>query len=215
MMEVTIYNKEGKEAGKLDLSEDVFGVTANQGLIHQALLRQLANKRQGTVQAKTRGEVVGSTRKLFSQKSTGRARRGSAKSPTLRGGGVAFGPRPRSFSQRMPKKMRRLAIKGVLSTKVTDDQLIVLDKLEMTQPKTKEMEAILNALNIKSSALIATAEADANVVKSSRNIKGINITPAALLNVGDLLSHRKLILTVDAVAKIEQLWGAKQPVEAS
>jgi large subunit ribosomal protein L4 len=214
-MEVTIYNKEGKEAGKLDLSEDVFGVTANQGLIHQALLRQLANKRQGTVQAKTRGEVVGSTRKLFSQKSTGRARRGSAKSPTLRGGGVAFGPRPRSFSQRMPKKMRRLAIKGVLSTKVTDDQLIVLDKLEMTQPKTKEMEAILNALNIKSSALIATAEADANVVKSSRNIKGINITPAALLNVGDLLSHRKLILTVDAVAKIEQLWGAKQPVEAS
>jgi large subunit ribosomal protein L4 len=214
-MEVTVYNTKGKEVKKLNLSDDVFGVPANEVLVHQALLMHLANKRQGTVHTKTRGEVVGSTRKLFRQKGTGRARRGNAKAPVLRGGGVAFGPRPRSFRQRMPKKMRRLAIRCALSAKATDGQLIVIDKLSLKQPKTKEMTTILSALNVKSSAIVATAKADANVIKSSRNINGIKTTPASLLNVGDLLSHRTLIITVDGTKKVEQLWGKKEVVETA
>jgi large subunit ribosomal protein L4 len=214
-MEVTVYNTKGKEVKKLNLSDDVFGVPANEVLVHQALLMHLANKRQGTVHTKTRGEVVGSTRKLFRQKGTGRARRGNAKAPVLRGGGVAFGPRPRSFRQRMPNKMRRLAIRCALSAKATDGQLIVIDKLSLKQPKTKEMTTILSALNVKSSAIVATAKADANVIKSSRNINGIKTTPASLLNVGDLLSHRTLIITVDGTKKVEQLWGKKEVVETA
>ena len=214
-MEITVYNTAGKEVQKLNLLDDVFGVPANPVLVHQALLMHLANKRQGTVHAKTRGEVVGSTRKLFKQKGTGRARRGSAKAPVLRGGGVAFGPRPRSFNQRMPKKMRRLAIRCVLSAKAADGQLIVIDKFNFTEPKTKEMAKILQTLNVNASALIATGEADINVVKSSRNIDKIMTTPAALLNVADLLSHRILVMTVDAVEKAEQLWGKKQVVETA
>jgi large subunit ribosomal protein L4 len=214
-MEVTVYNAKGKEVKKLNLSDDVFGVPANEVLVHQALLMHLANKRQGTVHAKTRGEVVGSTRKLFRQKSTGRARRGNAKAPVLRGGGVAFGPRPRSFRQRMPKKMRRLAIRCALSAKVADAQLIVIDKLSFEQPKTKEMTNILSALNVRSSAIVATAEVNVNVVKSSRNINRIKTTPASLLNVADLLSHRMLIITVDGIKKVEQLWGKKEVVETA
>jgi len=214
-MEVTVYNTKGKEVKKLNLSDDVFGVPTSEAMVHQALLMHLANKRQGTVHAKTRGEVVGSTRKLFRQKNTGRARRGNAKAPVLRGGGVAFGPRPRGFRQRMPKKMRRLAIRCALSAKATDDQLIVIDKLSFEQPKTKEMTNVLSALNVKSSAIVATAEVDVNVVKSSRNINGIKTTPASLLNVADLLSHRTLIITVDGIKKVEQLWGKKEVVETA
>jgi len=214
-MEITVYNTAGKEVKKLNLSDDVFGLPANPVLVHQTLLMHLANKRQGTVHAKTRGEVVGSTRKLFRQKGTGRARRGSAKAPVLRGGGVAFGPRPRSFNQRMPKKMRRLAIRCTLSAKLADGQLIVIDTFNLTEPKTKEMAKIIQALNVNSSALVATGEIDINVVKSSRNINGIKTTPAALLNVADLLSHKKLIMTVGAVEKAEQLWGKKAVVETS
>ena len=214
-MEITVYNTAGKEVQKLNLLDDVFGIPANPVLVHQALLMHLANKRQGTVHAKTRGEVVGSTRKLFRQKGTGRARRGNAKAPVLRGGGVAFGPRPRSFNQRMPKKMRRLAIRCTLSAKVADGQLIVIDKFNLTEPKTKEMAKILQALNVNSSALIATGEIDTNVVKSSRNIDKIKTTPAALLNVADLLSHRILVMTVDAVDKVQQLWGKKEVVETA
>jgi len=214
-MEVTVYNTKGKEVKKLNLSDDVFGVEPNPVLVHQALLMHLANKRQGTVQAKTRGEVVGSQRKLFRQKGTGRARRGNAKASVLRGGGVAFGPRPRSFNQRMPKKMRRLAIRCALSAKVADDQLIVIDKFNLTEPKTKEMAKIIQALNVNSSALIATGEIDINVVKSCRNLDKIKTTPAALLNVADLLSHRMLVMTVDAVDKVQQLWGKKQVAETA
>jgi len=214
-MEVTVYNKDGKKLKELKIADDVFGVEANPALVHQALLMHLANKRQGTVQAKTRGEVVGSTRKLFRQKHTGRARRGSAKSPLLHGGGVAFGPRPRSFNQRMPKKMRRLAIKCALSAKVAEGQLILINKFDFSEPKTKQMMQILDALKVESTALIATPEVDINVVKSSQNIDGIKTTPAALLNVGDLLSYRTLIMTVDAVQKVEQLWGKKELVEAA
>ena len=214
-MEITVYNTKGKETEKLNISDDVFGVPSNPTLVHQALLMHLANKRQGTVRAKTRGEVVGSTRKLFRQKGTGRARQGSAKSPILRGGGVAFGPRPRSFNQRMPKKMRRLAIRCALSATVADGQLIVIDKFNLAEPKTKEMAKILATLNVKSSTLIATGEADMNVVKSCRNIDGIKTTPAALLNVADILSHRTLLMTVDAIHRVEQLWGKKEVVEAA
>ena len=214
-MEVTVYNAKGKEVTKLNLSDDVFGVPTNEVLVHQALLMHLANKRQGTAHAKTRGEVIGSTRKLFRQKGTGRARRGNAKAPVLRGGGVAFGPRPRSFRQRMPKKMRRLAIRCALSAKAADSQLIVIDKLSFKQPKTKEMTKILSALDVKSSAMVATAEVDVNVVKSSRNINGIKTTPASLLNVADLLAHRTLIITVEGIQKVEQLWGKKDVVETT
>jgi len=214
-MEITVYNTKGKEVKKLNLADDVFGIPANDVLVHQALLMHLANKRQGTVRTKTRGEVVGSQRKLFRQKHTGRARRGNAKAPVLRGGGVAFGPRPRSFNQRMPKKMRRLAIKCALSSKASEGQLIVINKFNLKEPKTKEMAIILQVLNVNSSVLIATGEADVNVVKSCRNMDKIKTTPAALLNVADLLSHRMLIMTVDAVDKIEQLWAKKQVVETA
>ena len=206
-MQLPVYNKSGEETGNIEVSENVFGVPFNQTVVHQAVVRQQANTRQGTASTKTRSEVVGSTRKLYRQKGTGNARAGSAKSGTRRGGGAIFGPKPRSYRQAMPRKMRRLALRCVLSAKVNDNELIVVDELGFEQPATKEMAGILSAIGVDSSTLIVTSEAEENVVKSARNIPGIGITPVNLLNVVDILSRKKLLMTVAAVRKAEEIWG--------
>jgi large subunit ribosomal protein L4 len=191
----------------MDVKEDVFGLPFNEGVVHQAVVRQLANKRQGTASTKTRSVVRGSTRKLFSQKHTGRARRGDIKSPLLRGGGVAFGPKPRSYRQEMPKKMRRLAIKCALSSKLRQGNMKVIEEFEFEKPKTKEMIDILSALDIDSSVLIVTAGSVPNIVKSTRNLANTRVLPSALVNVLDLISYKTLLITVPAIHNIEQIWG--------
>lgn len=214
-MQVQVYNLKGEVVSQIEIGDDVFGVPFNEAVVHQALVRQLANRRQGTADTKTRGEVRGSTRKLFAQKHTGRARRGDKRSPLLRGGGVAFGPHPRSYRQAMPKKMRHLALRCVLSAKVSDGEVKVVDRLELDEPKTKGVLDILLSLGVGTSALIATAGTEANVVKSARNLLGVKTTPAPLLNVADLLSYRTLIVTVAAVRRMEELWGQKPTQEVA
>lgn len=208
-MQVSVYNIEGEITGQIDLDERVFGIQPNETVVHQALVRQLANARAGTADTKTRSEVVGSTRKLFRQKHTGFARAGSRRSPIRSGGGVAFGPHPRNYNQRMPKKMRRLALKSVLSSKVINEELMVIESLGVEQPKTKQIAQILKTLGIESSALLVTSDPDINVVKSARNIEKVKIRPAYMLNVVDLLTHKVLLMTVDAVHKVETIWGMK------
>ena len=208
-MKVDVYTTQGEKSGSIELAEDVFCVPFNEALVHQALVRQLANRRQGTADSLRRGEVNGSTRKLFAQKHTGRARRGDRRSPMLKGGGVAFGPHPRSYRQDMPKKMRRLALRCVLSAKARDGELKVVDRLELDEPRTQGMLNILIALGIGTSALIATVETDGNMLVSARNLEGVKTIPANLLNVADLLSYKALIVTRDAVHKMEELWGQK------
>jgi len=197
----------GEVVKHIDISDDVFALPVNEAVVHQAVVRQLANARQGTASTKTRSEVAGSKQKMFRQKHTGRARAGSIRSPLRRGGGVAFGPKPRSYRQAMPKKMRRLALRCVLSAKAGGKELMVLDELRLEEPKTKEMVKILAALGIEDSALIATGEPMENVVKSARNLPRVKTIPANLLNVVDITSHKMLLLTEAAVRQVEQLWG--------
>ncbi len=206
-MQIPVYNMAGEVIKQIDVSDDVFTVPFNEAVVHQAVVRQLANARQGTACTKTRGEVTGSNRKLFRQKHTGNARSGNAKSPLRRGGGTIFGPKPRSYAQAMPKKMRRLAIRSVLSAKLKDNELIVLEGFDFTEPKTKEMAKVLSALKIEKSALVATSEMNLNVIKSARNIPDVKMVPANLLNVVDMTSHKILLLTEAAVRQVEQLWG--------
>ncbi len=213
-MQVQVYGLNGEITGQIEIRDDVFGAPLNEAVVHQALVRQLANRRQGTADTRTRGEVTGSTRKLFAQKHTGRARRGDIRSPLLRKGGVAFGPHPRSYCQDMPKKMRRLALKCVLSAKAGSGALKLVDKLELDEPKTKAISDMLIALRIDASVIIATAEAEPNVVISARNLPGVKTIPAPLLNVADLLAFKDLIMTVDAVRVVEKLWGEKPIQEA-
>jgi len=213
-VQVQVYNLSGKATKTIEIGDEVFSVPFNEAVVHQASVRQLANRRLGTADTKTRGEVSGSTRKLFAQKHTGRARRGDIRSPLLRGGGVAFGPHPRSYRQDMPKKMRRLALRCVLSAKAGSGALKIVDKLELDGPKTKTILDILIALGIDASVIIATAEAEPNVVISARNLPGVKTIPAPLLNVADLLSYKDLIMTVDAVRVVEKLWGEKPTPEA-
>jgi len=208
-VEVPVYNLAGEVIKHIEISDQVFAVPFNEAVVHQALVRQRANARQGTASTKTRGEVSGSSRKLFRQKGTGLARAGARKSPLRRGGGITFGPKPRSYRQAMPKKMRQLALRCVLSAKAREGELRILEQLKLDQPKTKEMAQILAALGVDSSALIATSEPEADIVKSARNLTGIKITPASLLNVVDILSHRILLMTEAAVRKAEQIWGQR------
>ncbi len=208
-MEIPVYKLTGEEAGKIEISDQVFGVPFNEALVHQVMVAQLANARQGTASTKTRGEVAGSTRKLFAQKHTGHARAGSIKSPLRRGGGIIFGPKPRSYRQATPRKVRRLALRCVLSDKVRENMFTAVESLKFDEPKTKEMVRILAALGIDSSALVVTSEAEDNVIKSARNLPGIKTMPASLLNVVDILSYKRLLMTVDAVRRAEELWGQK------
>jgi large subunit ribosomal protein L4 len=209
-VQVPVYSTEGEIVDQIELDESIFQVPMNQAVVHQALVAQRANARLGTSNTKTRGEVSGSTRKLYRQKHTGRARAGSIKSPLRRGGGIVFGPHPRSYRQRLPKKIRRLALRCLLSAKVADGELKVISSFGLDKPKTKEMRRILEALGAQYSALLVTAEADANVYKSARNLQKVKTLPAALLSVVDLLSHGALIMTIDAVRRVEGIWGEKR-----
>jgi large subunit ribosomal protein L4 len=206
-VQISVYNNAGQEITKIEVDEAVFGVKPNEALVHQALVRQLANSRQGTADTKTRREVSGSSRKLYKQKHTGMARAGNKRSPLRRGGGVIFGPHPRSYRQAMPKKMRRLAIRSILSAKVAAEELKVIDSFGLEEPKTKQMAQVLQALGIESSALLVTADLDTTVFKSARNIAMVKTLPANMLNVGDLMSCNTLLMTVDAVRRVESMFG--------
>ena len=209
-MKLDVINTEGKEVDSIEADDAVFGIEPNRFVIHQALLAQLANKRTGTAKTKTRGEVAGSTAKIRRQKGTGRARLGAARAPTMRHGGIAFGPRPRSFDQRLPKRMRRLAIRSVLSAKVAEGSLRVLDALAFERPRTKEMVSLLQTLGLDRSTLVVTETSDRGVLVSARNLEKIDVLAASYLNVGDMLSHRNLLMTVGAVRQAERLWGGER-----
>lgn len=206
-MKAPVYSVNGEVVEQVELNEAVFAVPFNETVVHQAMVRQLANGRQGTASTKTRGEVSGSTRKLYAQKHTGRARRGDIKSPLLRGGGVVFGPKPRSYRQSMPKKMRRLALKCLLSAKIREGNVKLVQELDFKEPKTKDMINVLSSLGIDCSALIVTAKSAPNVIKSAANLSEVKVVPSALINVLDLLSYEKLVATVPAVRNIEEIWG--------
>jgi large subunit ribosomal protein L4 len=206
-VQVPVYSLNGEVVEQIELSQAIFALPFNEAVVHQAMVRQLANGRQGTASTKTRGEVSGSTRKLYPQKHTGRARRGDIKSPLLRGGGVVFGPKPRTYRQSMPKKMRKLALKCLLSAKVREGNIRLVQELDFKGPKTKDMINVLSSLGIDSSALILTAQSTPNVVKSAANLPEVKVLPSALINVVDLLSYKMLVATVPAIRNIEQIWG--------
>lgn len=207
MPKVALYNVSGAQVGDIELSEQVFGIDPNEGAMHQVVKMQLANYRVGTSSTKSRAEVRGGGRKPFKQKGTGRARAGSNRSPVWRKGGVVFGPKPRDFSYTLPRKLRRLALRSALSTKVIDQNIIVLDNLNFEEPKTREMIGILAAVGAKAKALVVTVDGDANVVKSARNIPGIKPVRADFINVYDLLNYETLVITRDAVAMVEEVLG--------
>jgi large subunit ribosomal protein L4 len=206
-VQVPVYSLNGEVVDQIELSQAIFALPFNEAVVHQAMTRQLADRRQGTASTKTRGEVIGSTRKLYSQKHTGRARRGDVKSPLLRGGGVVFGPKPRTYRQSMPKKMRKLALKCLLSAKVREGNIKLIQELDFKGPKTKDMINVLSSLGIDSSTLILTAQSTPNVVKSAANLPEVKVLPSALVNVLDLLSYEMLVATVPAIRNIEQIWG--------
>ena len=206
-VKVPVKDIKGKEVAEIDLSDAVFDVPMNQGVVWQALVRQRANARQGTSSTKTRGEVAGSTRKPWRQKHTGRARVGSRKSPLWRHGGIIFGPSPRDFSQAMPRKMRRLAIRCLLTSKRTDGSLAILNDLPFPEGKTKEVSEMLSALNIEGTVLLVMMKPSPEVIRSARNLHHVKTIPAALLNAGDLLKYEHLIMTVDAVRRAEEIWS--------
>lgn len=214
-MQVPVYNIGGEIVKNIEISDAVFAVPFNVTVVHQAMVKQRADLRQGTHDTKTRGEVAGSRKKLFAQKHTGEARAGDRRSPIHRHGGVTFGPHPRDHAKTMPKKMRQLALRCILSSKAGEGGLKVLDQLAFEVPKTKEMLKVLDALKLNSTALIVTAAPEQNVIKSARNIPGIKTLPAGILNVIDLLSFENLVMTEDAVRKAEQLWGRELSQEAS
>jgi large subunit ribosomal protein L4 len=206
-VQVPVYSLNGEVVEQIELSQAIFALPFNDAVVHQAMVRQLANERQGTASTKTRGEVVGSTRKIYTQKHTGRARRGSIKSPLLRGGGVVFGPKPRSYRQSIPKKMRKLALKCLLSAKVREGNIRLVEELDFKGPKTKDMVNVLSSLGIDSSTLILTAQSKPDVAKSAANLPEVKVLPSALINVLDLLSYKMLVATVPAIRNIEQIWG--------
>jgi len=205
MPKVALYNVKGEKIGDIELKDDVFGVEINETAMHDVVVMQLANRRMGTADTKTRAEVSGGGKKPWRQKGTGRARAGSTRSPIWRTGGIVFGPHPRSYKYTMPKKIRRIAMKSALSSKVQNGNIIVLDELSLQQPKTKDIAAILSNLNIDKKALVVTAGVDTNVVKSARNIPGVTPAFASGLNVYDILNHDKLVITKDAVSKVEEV----------
>jgi len=207
MPTVAIYDIANKKVGDLELNESIFGVEINEALLHQAVVMQLASQRLGTHATKTRGLVRGGGRKPWKQKGTGRARSGSTRSPIWVGGGTVFGPAPRSYAFRMPRKQRRLAIMCALSDKVQSGDFVVLDSIDFAAPKTKDMVKMLNDFSVDSKALIITAGEAENVEKSSRNIPGVKAINTNGLNVYDILNHNKLFITKDAITRIEEVFA--------
>ena len=206
MANVSVYNMEGKEVGTIDLNDAVFGVEVNEHLVHMAVLQQLADKRQGTQKAKTRSEVSGGGRKPWRQKGTGHARQGSIRAPQWKGGGVVFAPVPRDYSFKMNKKEKRAALKSALTDKAQAGNLIVVDELKFDEIKTKRFAEVMNNLKATRKALVVLADNDQNVVLSARNLAEANTTLTNTLNVYDIVNARTLVLTKDAVAKIEEVY---------
>ena len=206
-MKIALKNMAGEEVGEIELKPTIFEAPVSTPLMHQALTRQLANARQGTAKTKTRGEVSGSTRKMWKQKGTGRARQGSRKAPHWRSGGTVFGPIPRSYEQRMPVKMRHAALRSALTVKATDAQIIVLDSLELESPRTKSMSSVLTNVNAGRSTLILLPDSNENVERSARNIPGVKYLRAQYLNVRDLLGHELILMPRGALDVIENLLG--------
>ncbi|MBU5591743.1 50S ribosomal protein L4 [Clostridium sp. MSJ-4] len=206
MPTVGLFNREGQKVGDFQLSDNVFGVEVNQYAMHQVVVALLANKRQGTQSAKTRAEVSGGGIKPWRQKGTGRARQGSIRAPQWIHGGIVFAPKPREYRVSVPKTMRRVAMKSALTSKVQDNEMVVLESLSLDAPKTKEIVKMLNAFETKK-ALIVTAESNEAVYKSARNIEGVTVLPVNNINVYDLLKYEKVIITKDAVSKIEEVYA--------
>ena len=207
MSKVTMLNMAGQEAGSIELKDEIFGIEPNQNAVHAVVKNILANKRQGTQSAKTRAEVRGGGRKPFRQKGTGRHRQGSSTDPSQVGGGVVFAPKPRSYRYTLPKKLRRLAMLSALSSKVQENEIIVVDKLSFEAPKTKEMIKVLSNLNAEKKALIVMAEKDENVIKSAANIQGIRTALVGTMNVYEIINHTSFIVTEEAVKKIEEVYA--------
>lgn len=207
MPKVPIYNIEGQQVGEIELRDEIFGVKVNEAALHQVVQMQLANKRQGTQSAKTRGEVSGGGRKPWRQKGTGRARQGSIRAPQWIKGGVVFPPKPRDYSYTLPKKLRRIAMKSALSSKVNSNDLIVIDSISLDQPKTKEMFRILRNLNADRKALVVLDHNDEIIKKSSRNIPGVKTALVNTLNVYDILNCDKFIIVKDAIPQVEEVYA--------
>ena len=207
MATVKVLNMAGAEAGTIELNDAVFGIEPNEFAVHEVIKNYLANQRQGTQSAKTRGDVRGGGRKPFRQKGTGRHRQGSTTDPTQVGGGVAFAPKPRSYRYSVPRKVRRLAMFSALSSKVKENEFIVVDKLEFEAPKTKEMIKFLTAVNAGQKSLIVTDEKNENVVRSASNIPGVITTTASQMNVYEIINHNSFIITADAVKKLEEVYA--------
>jgi large subunit ribosomal protein L4 len=205
MPKVALLNQSGSQVGEIELNESVFGIEPNQHVLFEAIVMQRASLRQGTHKVKGRSEVSGGGRKPWRQKGTGRARQGSIRSPQWRGGGTVFGPVPRSYSYKLPKKVRRLAIKSALSSKVLEENILVIESLSFETPKTKDFKAVLNGLSVEKKALVVTADLDENVALSARNIPGITVVTASGISVLDVVNHEKLIITKAAVEKVEEV----------
>ncbi|HHS96630.1 MAG TPA: 50S ribosomal protein L4 [Chloroflexi bacterium] len=206
-MIVPVRNMAGEQVDEIELRPDIFEAPVNVPLMHQALVRQLANARLGTHKTKSRGEVNRTTRKWYRQKGTGRARHGSRNAPIFVGGGIAHGPKPRSYRQKMPRKMRRAALRSALSVKAAEQQIVVLDRLELERPKTKEMLTVLRNLGVEKSALILLAERNEPVEKSARNIPGVKTLRASYLNIRDLFKYEKVLMPLEALQVIESILG--------
>ena len=206
MANVSVYNMEGKEVGTIDLNDAVFGVTVNEHLVHMAVVQHLANKRQGTQKAKTRAEVSGGGRKPWRQKGTGHARQGSTRAPQWKGGGVVFAPVPRDYSFKLNKKEKRAALKSALTSRVLEGKLIVVDELKLDEIKTKKFKAVMDNLKV-SKALVVLAENDEKIVMSARNLPAVATTQFDMINVYDILKGDTLVLTKDAVTKIEEVYA--------
>ena len=207
MPKIDVYNIEGKKVSDVELAESIFGIEPNEAVVHSVLVNYLANQRQGTQNTKTRSEVRGGGRKPWRQKGTGRARQGSIRAPQWVKGGIALGPRPRSYKYTVNKKERRLAIRSVLSSKVLENNLVVLDKAEMKEIKTQAMVKTLANLKVEGKTLILLPERNENVQKSARNIKNVKTTLVNTINVYDLLKYNKLVVTLDAVKKLEEVYA--------
>ncbi len=207
MPKVDVYDIEGKKVKTIELKEEVFGIEPNETVVHHVLVNYLANQRQGTQSTKTRSEVSGGGRKPWRQKGTGRARQGSIRAPHWVGGGIALGPKPRSYNYTVNKKERQLAIKSLLSSKVLEKELVVVEKLPLKEIKTKEMARVLNNLKVEGKAVILLPEKDENVQKSARNIEGVKTLQVGTINVYDLLKHKNLVVTEDTVKKLEEVYA--------
>ncbi len=207
-MEADVRNTSGQVVDRVEISDLLFNAPIYEALVHQALVRQRANARQGTHSTKTRGEIRGGGRKPWRQKYTGRARQGSIRSPLWRHGGVTFGPKPRSYRQDIPVRMRRQALRSVLTSKLAEGDLIIIDSFNLERPRTKDVLSALRSLEIdKTPALLVTAEPEENLIRSAHNVPRVKTLPARYMNIGDLLAHHKVVITLDAVRSAEELWA--------